>query len=242
MTMRPRDRIALVAFLFAIAAGAFYVLVLTPEHHKAKALDAQIATQQQALATAQQQVASGRAAQATLRTAQAQLASLNVAVPTHSDMPEVLRALEQAAKTAHVQMQSITVGASAGATSQPGASTTAPSASGTGTANATPIQLTFAGGYLALEKLVRRLDGFVVVSGNHVHATGPLLNVSSAQLSGAPKLVANLSANIYQRSAASAPTGATPTSAPTTAASAPTGTNSTAAPTTVASAAPNTEG
>jgi hypothetical protein len=233
MTMRPRDLLALVAFLFAIAAGAFYMLVLTPEHHKANALDAQIATQQQALTTAQQQVASGRAAQATLRTAQAQLASLNLAVPAHSDMPEVLRALEKAAKAAHVQMQAITVSASTNATPQSSASGATTPASGTGT-NATPIQLTFSGGYLALEKLVRRLDGFVVVSGNRVNATGPLLSVSSVQLSGAPKLVANLSANIYQRSAASAPSAATPT--PTT----PTSTTPT--PTAAASTAPRTAG
>jgi hypothetical protein len=233
MTMRPRDRMALVAFLVAIAAGAFYILVLTPEHHKAKALNAKIATQQQALATAQQQVASGRAAEAKLRTAQAQLGSIDLAVPMHSDMPEVLRALERAAKAAHVQMQSITVSASTGATPQSSASGTPPSASGTGTANATPIQLTFAGGYLALEKLVRRLDGFIVVSGNRVHATGPLLSVTSVQLSGAPKLVANLSANIYQRSAASAPSAATATS------TAPT---PTAAPTAASSTAPRTAG
>jgi hypothetical protein len=217
---------ALVAFLVAIAAGAFYILVLTPEHHKAKALNAKIATQQQALATAQQQVASGRAAQAKLRTAQAQRASVDLAVPTHSDIPEVLRALQGAAKAAHVQMQSITVSASTSATPKSSASSTATSASGTGTATATPIQLTFAGGYLALEKLVRRLDGFVVVSGNRVNATGPLLSVSSVQLSGAPKLTANLSANIYQRSASSAPsaptattTAPTPTPAPTASAS-----------------------
>jgi hypothetical protein len=233
MTMRPRDRLALVAFLVAIAAAAFYILVLTPEHDKAKALNAKIAIKQQALATAQQQVASGRAAQAKLGTAQAQLASIDLAVPTHSDMPEVLRALERAAKAAHVQMQSITVSASTGATPQSSASSTAPSASGTGTATATPIQLTFAGGYLALENLVRRLDGFVVVSGNNVHATGPLLTVSSVQLGGAPKLTANLTANIYQRSAASATSAATATT------TAPT---PTPAPTAAASTAPRTAG
>lgn len=238
MTMRPRDRMALVAFLFAIAAGAFYMLVLTPEHHQAKELNAKIATQQQALVTAQQQVASGRAAQATLRSAQAQLASLNLAVPAHSDMPEVLRALEKAAKAARVQMQSITVNTSTSATSQPSASGTAPKASATGTPNATPIQLTFAGGYLALEKLVRRLDGFVVVSGNGVHATGPLLNVSSVQLSDGPKLVANLNANIYQRSAASAPSAPTATTTSPT----PTTPSPTAAPTAAASTAPRTAG
>jgi Type II secretion system (T2SS), protein M len=219
MTLRPRDRLALIAFVFAIAAGAFYMLVLTPERHKAKALNAQIATQQQSLAAAQQQVAAGRAAQAKLRTEKAKLASLDLAVPAQPNMPEVLRALQGAAKAAHVQMQSITVSASNGATPSSG-SGTAPSASAAGTATATPIQLTFAGGYLALENLVRRLDGFVVVSENRVRATGPLLSITSVQLSGDPNLVANLSATIYQRSAASAPAGATPTAAPATVASA----------------------
>ncbi len=218
MTLRPRDRVVLVAVLFLIVAGAFYMLVLTPERHKVKALNGKIVTQQQALTAAQQQVAAGRAAGAALRAAQAQQASVDVAVPAQLNTPELLRALERAATAAHVQMQSITVGAAASSTPQssgaPGGTT---STSGAGVPNATQVQLTFAGGYLALEKLVRRLDGFVVLSGNRVHATGPLLSVSSVQISGTPNLVAHLNANIYQRPAASAPTGATPTGAPTTA-------------------------
>jgi len=71
------------------------------------------------------------------------------------------------------------------------------------------LSLTFAGGYIALHNLVRRLDGLVVVSGNKVHATGPLLSISSVSLTGSPKLTVQLTATIYQLAAPAAATAAT---------------------------------
>ena len=42
-----------------------------------------------------------------------------------------------------------------------------------------------------------------MVSGHTVHATGPLLSISSVSLSGSPNLTVQLTATIYQLSAAS---------------------------------------
>jgi hypothetical protein len=94
-------------------------------------------------------------------------------------------------------MQSLTLSGASATSSAP----VAPATSGTGaTAAATPvpIQLTFSGGYIALNKLVRKLTGLVAISGGKVHAAGPLLSIGSVNLSGSSKLTGNITATIYQ--------------------------------------------
>lgn len=204
MTLRRRDRIALAALLFLALVGAYYMLALKPERQQIKTLDAATVTQQQAFASEQQQYAAGRAAEAALRANAGQWTSVRVAVPVQSDIPALLRTLERTADAAHVKMRAIQLTGSSSATTQSSTTASSAAASSTGGATAVPIQLTFAGGYMALDSLVRRLDGFVVVSGDEVHATGPLLSITSVQLSGAPKLVVQLNANIYQLPASSA--------------------------------------
>lgn len=200
MNLRPRDRIALTVVLVVAIIGGFYVLALKPENKKASALQASIAGEQQQLTLAQQSYAQGRAAAASLKTNEAQWNSLRLAVPSQSDIPALLRILQKTATAAHVDMQSISLtGSSAsGATSTPATGTTAAASTA---ATGVPIQLTFAGGYAALNNLVRRLNGLVSVHGQSVHATGPLLSISNVSLTGAPKLTVQLSATIYQLAA-----------------------------------------
>ncbi len=213
MKLRPRDRIALGIVLTVVLVGAFYMLALKPEQQKASNIDAQIATQRQTLAQEQQTYEAGRAAEATLKARSAQWAALSLAVPAQSNIPALLRLLERNAKAVHVKMQSIQLtGASSSSTSTPSATGTAGSSSATGTptaaspaATGVPVQLTFAGGYRALDALVHRLDSLVVLSGTTVHASGPLMSISKVALSGAPNLTVQLSATIYQLSAATAP-------------------------------------
>ena len=212
MTLRPRDRIALVAVLILALAGAYYVLALKPEQHKATALTGAIAAQRQALSTAEVNYRAGRAAQASIKTNGAEYAALRKAVPDTSDIPALLRVLERNADAVHVKMQAITLAASTGAAGGTPSTGAAPSTTGTtggAAAGATaaptsiPLSLTFAGGYTALHNLVRRLDGLVVVSPHTVHATGPLLSISNVSLSGSPKLTVQLTATIYQLTTAS---------------------------------------
>jgi hypothetical protein len=218
MTLRPRDRIALVAILILALAGGYYVLALKPEQHKAKALTSAIAAQRQALTTAEANYRVGRAAQASIKTDGPEWAALRKAVPDTSDIPALLRVLERNANAVHVKMQAITLNAStssAGATpSTPAAPSTSGTTGGTATGAAAaptsiPLSLTFAGGYTALHNLVQRLDGLVVVSRNKVHATGPLLSISNVSLSGSPKLTVQLTATIYQLATASTAATAT---------------------------------
>ena len=215
MRLRPRDRIGLGVVLIVALVGAFYMLALKPEQQKASALDAQIATQRQTIAQAQQTYQAGRAAETTLKARAAQWAALRLAVPAHSDIPALLRLLERNAKAVHVRMQSITLSGGSGSstgsstTSSTASSTTAGSSAATAGATGVPVQLTFAGGYRALDALVHRLDRLVVLSGDAVHASGPLMSISNVSLSGASNLTVQMSATIYQLAAASTAAGAT---------------------------------
>lgn len=207
MNLRPRDRVVLAVVAVIALLGAYYLLALKPERQKASSLQAQIATQQQTLVQAQQSYNVGRAAQASLKSDRAEWAALKLAVPEQSDIPALLRTLEKNARSAHVGMQSITLSGAPGSSS--GAAVGAASGTaGAAAAGATPvpIQLTFSGGYSALNNLVRKLTGLVTVSGGTVRASGPLLSINSVTLAGTSKLTGNLTATIYQLAG---PAGAT---------------------------------
>jgi Tfp pilus assembly protein PilO len=200
MSLRPRDRIAIGVVLLLVVVAGYYLLALKPEQNKGNALSAAIAVQQKTLAQEQQEYAVGRAAQASLQADAGQWAALRLAVPPQSNIPGLLRTLERNADAVHVNMQAITLSGAA-----PAAGPVTPGASA---ATPVPIQLTFAGGYTALNNLVRRLDSLVVVSGGTVHATGPLLSISAVSLTGGSGLTVQLTATIYQLTApTTAPTG-----------------------------------
>jgi Tfp pilus assembly protein PilO len=186
--------------------GAFYMLALKPERQKVSSLDTQIATARASLVAAQQSYTTGKRAQAALKANAAEWSAIHLAVPNQSDIPALLRTLQSTADAVHVHMQSITLsGASAASTAAaatpatpatPGA-TTAPAVP---TATAVPVSLTFAGGYRALDTLVRQLNSLVVISHGKLHATGPLMSISTVSLTGSGKLAVQISASLYQLS------------------------------------------
>ena len=140
----------------------------------------------------------GRAAAASLKANTSQWDSLRLAVPTQSDIPALLRLLQKTAEAVHVNLQTISL-----TNSNSSASVTPTTTASTG-ANGIPVALTFAGGYVALDRLVKRLDGLVRIAGGKVHAAGPLLSISDVSLSGSPKLTVQITATIYQLAAATA--------------------------------------
>ena len=219
MTLRRRDRIVLSVVAVLAVLGAYYLVALKPERQQANALQAQITTQQQALTAAQQSYNVGRAARASLKADGPEWAALKLAVPQQSDIPALLRTLEKNAKSVHVSMQAISLSGASGSTPAApapatpaapatGAPTTTGAAAAAPAATPVPIQLTFAGGYVALNKLVRKLTGLVALSGGKVHAAGPLLSINSVALTGTKSLTGQLTATIYQLAApASTTTG-----------------------------------
>jgi outer membrane murein-binding lipoprotein Lpp len=253
MTLRSRDRMALVVLAVLALMGGFYLLVLKPERQKVNDLDSQIATQRAALAQAEQSYQTGRTAQSALKADAAEWASLHLAVPNQSDIPALLRTLQKTAAQVHVKMAAITLASGSGSAAAPAApastapsstapSSTAPSstASSAGSSPSSPsstsgnsssksgatpggksaastapaaipvpVQLSFSGGYTALNRLVRRLQGLVMVSGGKVRARGPLVSISSISLTGAPNLTVQLTASLYQLSAPPSVAGST---------------------------------
>jgi Tfp pilus assembly protein PilO len=201
MNLRPRDRIALAVVLLVAIIGGYYMLALKPEQTKAGSLQASITAEQQKLTQAQQSYAQGRAAAASLAADDAQWNSLRLAVPVQSDIPGLLRVLQKTADQAHVDMQSISLTGPTGSstpTPTPTPATGGTAAPAAAAATGVPIQLTFAGGYAALNTLVRRLNALVRFSGGKVTASGPLLSISDVTLGGTPKLSVQLTATIYQ--------------------------------------------
>jgi hypothetical protein len=198
MTVRPRDRLGLLVLLALALAGAYYLLVLKPEQQKGADLSAAVTTQQQQLSQAQQDIAAGRAARGALRANASDWTSIGLAVPNRSDIPALLRRLERTATDERVKMQAIQITPASSSPTQAGGPAPAGRTSAAGGAIATGIQLTVAGGYLAPDRFIHRLDGFVVVSASHVHARGRLVIISGVQIIGSSNPVAHVIATIYQ--------------------------------------------
>jgi Tfp pilus assembly protein PilO len=211
MKLTPRDRVLLGVIVVLLLCGGFYKFLLTPERHRASALATQITSAQASLAKAQQRELTGRAAEIALRKDQPDWAAAQRAVPNTANVPALLKLLARSAHAAHVTMQSITL---SGAPGSPVASTTGAVNSTVGLTSV-PVSLTFSGGYQALNRLVGRLDALVTVSQRRIRASGPLVGISSVDVtpgaggSGASALTVALTATIYQRSAATTAAGST---------------------------------
>lgn len=207
MTIRPRDLVALVVVGLVAVVGAFYMLALKPERQRATSLTGQIATARESLATEIAKFQTGRTAKGTLAAENARWSALERALPQSSDIPALLRLLQRDAQSVGVQMQSIQLQSSTAATTTPTPTTpttpTTPGTTSTAVATSVPLTMTFAGDYKGLDRLVRKLDQMVVLSGDKVTATGPLLTISGVQISGAKPLTVQLTATIYQLSATS---------------------------------------
>lgn len=209
MKLTQRDRVLLGVIAALALCAAFYLLVITPERHSAAHLQTQIAAARAALDHAEQRETEGRAAEAALKASQDDWSATQRAVPQVADVPALLKLLTRSARTAHVSMQSISLsGGSAGAGSAPVA-TAVSSAAGTTTI---PVALTFDGGYQALNRLVRQLDALVTTSRTSIRSRGPLIGISAVSVapntgtSHSSSLSVQLTATLYQRSAASGAT------------------------------------
>ena len=206
MKLRGRDRILLGVVAVIALFGAYYMLALKPERQKVSSLQAQITTARANLATAEQSYATGKKAVAALKTDEAEWKAIHLAVPNQSDIPALLRTLESTADSVHVHMQSISLQGTGSSATTTAAAPTGTPATGTTTAAAAPsatsvpVQLSFDGGYQALDTLVRRLNSLVAVSHGKLSASGPLMSISTVNLTGTGKLTVQISASLYQLS------------------------------------------
>ncbi|HLY93787.1 MAG TPA: type 4a pilus biogenesis protein PilO [Gaiellaceae bacterium] len=157
------------AALLVLALG--YFVAVRPLAHKAAGLHAQTAGVRLQIADDLAQVAAARgagpaAAAQTIKVAD--VYKLAKAMPAVTDMPDVLIELDQTARAAGVDLQTLSPG------------TAAP---GTNGYSMLPITLTVAGNFYTVTDLLYRLRNLVYVRSGALQANGRLFSVNSVTLS-----------------------------------------------------------
>ena len=218
--------IAIVGALI-LAAGGYFMLI-KPEGAKVKRIKAKESDAQQALAAYGQKVAAARTAP---KIRIADVYRLAKAMPSHTDMPDVLLELSQLARDSGIQFNSISP--------QPEIAL--------GDFSVMPISVTFDGTFYDLADLLYRLRSLVEVHAGTLDATGRLFSVDSLSFAQSPQqsfphIEATLVIDAYVYGVSSAPASlapppATTTETTTTSTTDTTATTSTTTPGTSASAA-----
>lgn len=202
-----------------------WVLLVSPQRSTAASIARSAAATevqvQQAKEPAPNPSAANAPKQPEIRTAY--LYKLSKAMPTTSDMPNLLLELSQVVQAAGVQLNSI----------QP----TAPDLTGT-----TGITLTVSGNFYALTDLLYRLRNLVTVHDGALDVSGRLFSVNSVGLTptGGRSLDASIDLSAYTFTGATAAATVTPTATPasTDTTGASTGATTTTAPSASADVAP----
>lgn len=171
-----RKPLPLPAQLASIVGAAVLVLVVgwfvavRPLSHKASGLRQQTAAVQQQIAADLAQIAAARGAGAaaaqTIKVAD--VYKLAKAMPSVTDMPDVLIELDQTARAAGVDLQTLSPGSPA---------------PGTAGYSMLPITLTVAGNFYTVTDLLYRLRNLVYVRSGALQANGRLFSVNSVSLS-----------------------------------------------------------
>jgi hypothetical protein len=243
--MTGRDRIVLIAIGVVVVLGAAWMLVVSPERHKAAGLASTVASAQSRLSSAESELQNAQAAQKQYASAYAAIVNLGKAVPASQEVPSLIFQLEQASNGKQVEFASISAGASSGAAS--GASSGAAAAAAALSATPAgftqmPFTFVFNGSYFELEHLFEQLNRFTVRTAGTLQVGGRLLTIQGVKLApltqsagavakGAPTLTGTITATAYVLPATqgltsgatpASPAGAGPTTASSGASSSPT--------------------
>jgi len=208
--------LAVLGAMILLLAG--YFVLIKPEGAKLKRIKAQESDAQQALAAYSQKVAAARSAP---KIRVADVYRLAKAMPSHTDMPDVLLELSQLARDSGIEFDTISP--------QP--------AIALGTFTVLPISVTFNGTFYDLADLLYRLRSLVEVHAGALDATGRLFSVDSLSFGQSPQrsfphIQATLVIDAYVYGAAA---GSTSVAAPATTSTSTTGTTTTGATTTTSS-------
>ena len=207
--MSARDRLVVAAIAAVLVAGAFWLVLVSPERAKVGSLKTQIDTEQTALTSAQSSLNSARAAATGYVSHVHQISTVKVAVPTSPAEAAVIKTITHYAGTA-VDFKQLDVGAA-------GASAVGPASLG--------LTFTFNSNYGNLQSFLTNIDSLTSTNGDVLSAKGRLFTIESVSLTsdgkGATK--ATVIAEVYQQSVvATGASGASGTVAPTIPATAPT--------------------
>jgi Tfp pilus assembly protein PilO len=196
--------------LIAVAAGAFWILILSPKRDEAKKLAAQVEQVKSSLAQHRSEIAQALDARKEFNTNYQQLVMLGTAVPGGDETASLLVQLNQIAKRAGVEFNEFslesgggeappppTPPASEGATGTPASNQVSPTevAASTMPLGATigpaglavmPYTLTFKGDFFHIADFIKGLDSLVKTTNGKVAVNGRLLTVNGFSLAGGP--------------------------------------------------------
>ena len=218
MKLKRLPQPALFGLLVAAAAivlGAGWLLLVSPQHHKAADLDKQTVAVQQEIADDLARSAAAKSAVAAVpKIRVAPIYKLAKAMPSLADMPDLLLELNQTASAAGVTLTSIAPG---------------PVTDGLTGYSTIAIAIAVTGDFYNVTDLIYRLRNLVSVRNGTLEANGRLFAIDSVGLtpSGGNKVNAtvNLETYVYSPATSSLPVGAptdtTGSTTPTTPASGP---------------------
>ena len=185
--MTRTTRILIGVVLLAAAAGAYWMLLLSPKREESTKLSTQVDLARAELTQTQSTLADYAKAKSAYRENYRSVVRLGKAVPADDDTRSLLVQLDSAAKRSGVNFASLDVmqGAVASpgstvATTQPGSTT--PGAVSAGAFSTMPFNFSFVGDFETLSNFLSRVERFVTVKGDNVAVDGRLLRVDSITL------------------------------------------------------------
>jgi hypothetical protein len=171
----------LIVVVVLVLLGAGWLLVVSPERHKANGLNSKVSGAQSQLSTAQAALASAQAAKAQYPKAYASVVTLGKAVPAEQEVPSLIYQLEQASNSRSVDFNSIVSGGGS-ATASSSTSGAAASAKLAGFTQM-PFTFVFSGGFFSLEHLFGGLTKFTAhTTSGGLEVSGRLLTIQSVKL------------------------------------------------------------
>ncbi len=215
--MKTNAKILIPVLVAVAAAGAYWMLLLSPKREEIAKLDKDIAAKRVDLKTAQGQVTEYEKAKTRYKVNYTTVARLGKAVPGDDDVRSLMVQLDTAADSAGVNFATIQVGQTGGApagtpgtpgaTTDPAATTPPPGAVAVGSAgfSALPFSMSFKGDFFDLSNFFNRMERFVNVRNERIDVTGRLLLVDSITIapeqtgtdSGPSTLKAQIGASSY---------------------------------------------
>lgn len=179
--MTGRDRIVIIVLGALAVLAAVFMLLVSPEKHKAAQVSAQAETARSELSSARTKLAEAQRDEKGYAEAYASIVSLGQAVPAEQEVSSLVYELDHASTNDKVNFESIAAG-SGGSTASSTPATTAASAA-VGGFEQLPFTFTFQGTYEELYKLMGRLQGFTVSNPDgSVKVNGRLLSIQGVSL------------------------------------------------------------
>lgn len=224
--MSSSTRIAISALALAILAGAFWLLLLSPQRNKASELGKEVSQLQASLAASQSQAAAAVQARKRFPGNYQELVVLGKAVPGSDETSSLLIQLNEIANRSHVQFNSIKLGSGSG--EEAGAEVTVEGPTATATLSGKPIppteaaaallplgatvgaaglgvmpyNLTFSGDFFDIADFIKGIDGLVKTKSSSVAVDGRLITLDGFTLApesekGSSNLQATFSVTTY---------------------------------------------